>query len=156
VAGAVLVLALAELTPRAQHLHRVPSPAEFGRVFQWLRDEPSVRAIATLPLRATGSQVDSMLYSTAHWKPIANGFSGYHIRSFVELANSIPVLPEDEGFAKLRSYGITHLVLHTHASGLRRTTQNGRLRVWRKAREGRDIELVFADGPDLVYRILPS
>jgi hypothetical protein len=153
---ALLAVALTELKPRGQHLHRVPSPAEFGRVFDWLREEPSVRAIATLPLRATESQVNAMLTSTAHWKPIANGFSGYHIRSFVELADAIPVLPEDEGFTKLREYGITHLVLHTRAHGLHRTTQNGRLAAWRHAREGRDIALVFQDGPDLVYRILPQ
>jgi hypothetical protein len=153
--GAVLLLTLAELKPRSQHLHRVAAPSQFARVFHWLREEPSVRAIVELPLRAAGSQVDSMLYSTAHWKPIANGYSGYHVRSFVELVNSIPVLPENDGFAKLREYGITHLVLHTRAHGLHRTTQNGRLAAWRQAREGRDVELVFEEGPDLAYRILP-
>ncbi|MFL6262978.1 MAG: hypothetical protein ACJ76Y_25035 [Thermoanaerobaculia bacterium] len=106
------VLLAVELAPRRIDWRPVPREEELPRAYAWLRDEPSVKAIVELPLRSD----DENLYlyaATLHWKPIANGYSGYLADSYVGLLNNLPLLPHADGFNRLRGMGITHVVLHT-------------------------------------------
>jgi hypothetical protein len=111
-AAALAVLLAVELSPRRIAWRPVPREKELPRAYSWIRDEPSVKAIVELPLRAD----DENLYlyaATLHWKPIANGYSGYLADSYVGLLNNLPLLPHADGFNRLRQMGITHIVLHT-------------------------------------------
>ena len=65
-------------------------------------------------VRAAEAQQDHRyLYAaTLHWKPIANGTSGYTAESYTTLANHIPLVPHADGLDLLRQMGFTHIVVH--------------------------------------------
>jgi hypothetical protein len=128
-----LILAV-ELAPRRFGWERLPREEELPRAYTLIRDDPSVKAIVELPLRADARENDYLYASTLHWKPIANGYSGYMAESYLGLVNHIPFVPHDDGFDLLRKMGITHLVVHA-----RKPDRVKALQRW----EGR-----FGTGPD--------
>lgn len=111
-AAALAVVLAVELAPRRIEWERVPREEELPQAYTWVRDNPSVKAIVELPLRADARENDYLYASTLHWKPIANGYSGYMAESYLALINHIPFVPHDDGFELLRRMGITHLVVH--------------------------------------------
>jgi hypothetical protein len=54
-----------------------------------------------------------MLNSTAHWRPIVNGYSGFQPPSFYQHAQVLQGFPDDASRALLRELGITHVFVHT-------------------------------------------
>jgi hypothetical protein len=109
--GLAGLLAL-ELAPRGIAWERVPREQELPRAYFWLRDQPGVKALVELPLYADARENDYLYAATVHWKPIANGYSGYMAESYLGLLNHIPFVPHADGFDLLRKMGITHLVVH--------------------------------------------
>jgi hypothetical protein len=53
-----------------------------------------------------------MLYSTAHWKPLVNGYSGFMPASYVTHYKTLDVYASPEVLAKLVAMGVTHIVAH--------------------------------------------
>jgi hypothetical protein len=139
--GLAALLAV-EMAPRTLDWERLPREEELPKAYTWIRNEPSVRALVELPM--TGDHRENLyLYAaTLHWKPIANGYSGYMAKSYAELANSIRFLPNSRGFERLRRMGISHIVVHA-----RSPNRLEALRSW---------EARFIDGPrsqaERVYR----
>jgi len=89
-----------------------------------------------------------------HWKPIANGFSGYDPPSHQALVEHIHFLPEQDGLDLLREMWITHLVVH--ADNPRR---EARLRDWDRRFAGgpeRQVERVFQADEISIYKLLPA
>jgi hypothetical protein len=104
-------------------------------------------------MKAGSGETLAMWAATVHWKPIANGYSGFLPTPYRELAATCRPLPDNAALDRLRQLGITHLVIHTQdekAPQLRRL-----LPAWTKEHEGRDVERVYDDGRDRVVRILP-
>lgn len=153
-AAAVLaVLLAAELVPKRLHWVPMLRPEEFPAVYSWIAEQDDVRALLELPIRHR-RQTEAMYYSTLHWKPIANGFSGYLPPSFVQIARQIRLLPDREGLALLRGLGISHLVVHL------REIRKEPARLARFEREfaagpAPEIELAWSAPAVRVYRILP-
>ena len=52
-----------------------------------------------------------------HWKPIANGYSGYMPPDHQRLTESIRFLPDSGGLDLLRDLRISHLVIHAQSPG---------------------------------------
>jgi hypothetical protein len=151
-AGALAVILLAELAPRRLQWARLPRVGELPRAYAWIRDEPSVKALVELPLFRNYREVRYLYNSTAHWKPIANGYSGYSAASYNRLANRIRFLPNVRGFDLLREMGISHIVVHTHGPGRERA-----LRSWEDkflTGGGRQIERVYREEGISIYRVL--
>lgn len=118
-AGLATLLAL-ELAPRRIAWERLPRQEEMPRAYFWLRDRPDVKALIELPLDGDAARENGYLYaSTIHWKPIANGTSGYTAESYTTLANHIRLVPHDDGFDLLRGMGFTHIVLHVGTTAVR-------------------------------------
>jgi hypothetical protein len=116
-ARAALVAGLAaslliELAPWGFQVERLPREGELPQVYRWLRDEPSVKSLVELPLYGDSRENNYLYASTLHWKPIANGYSGYMAPSYDELANHIFRLPGVVGFDLLRKLNISHIVVH--------------------------------------------
>ena len=82
------------------------------RAYFWLRDQPDVKALIELPLGDAAQENGYLYAATIHWKPIANGTSGYTADSYLILANHIRLVPHADGFDLLRQMGFTHIVLH--------------------------------------------
>ena len=58
-----------------------------------------------------------MLNSTAHWKPMVNGYSGFVPDSYVEHYNQLNTFPAPETIAALQQLGVTHAFVHLGALG---------------------------------------
>ena len=53
-----------------------------------------------------------MLYSTAHWKPMINGYSGFMPASYERHWEAVRRFPQPEAIAALARIGVTHVVVH--------------------------------------------
>jgi len=147
---AVLALVLfAELTPRPVRWARLEREEDFPAVYSWIAKQDGVKAILELPVRPNNSEIVYMYYSTRHWKPIANGYSGYRPESHRRITESMRFLPDEPGLDLLSSLGITHLVVHTRA--LKKPAMLPR---WEQDFVGRRVEPVAAFGEARVYRLL--
>ena len=55
---------------------------------------------------------DYMLESTAHWRPMINGYSGLIPDSYERAAKDLAHFPDDGAMAALRAAGVTHVFVH--------------------------------------------
>jgi hypothetical protein len=153
--AAVFALVLAaELTPRRLHWSALPREEEIPDAYRWIAREPSVKALIELPIHRNSDETEYIYNSTVHWKPIANGFSGYDPPSHQALVDRIHFLPEQDGLDLLREDWITHLVVH--ADNPRR---EARLRDWdQRYASGpeRQVERVYQSEDISIYRLLPA
>jgi hypothetical protein len=144
---------LVELAPQPLHWQSLDREEEFPAVYRWIAREPSVRALIELPIHSDTRENEYIYYSTLHWKPLANGYSGYLPPEHERLAGTIRFVPQQDGLDLLREMGISHLVIH--AGSPRRVAV---LRDW-DARfasgEGRQVERVYQEEDIWVYRLLP-
>jgi hypothetical protein len=53
-----------------------------------------------------------MYFSTFHWKPLVNGYSGFSPPSYQRLLDAAADLPDAAAVAELRQRGVTHVVVH--------------------------------------------
>jgi hypothetical protein len=159
--GTVLAI---ELMPRPVRWVRVLSEDEFPEVYTWIRGRPEIRALVEVPLHPKWTETAYMYYSTLHWKPLANGYSGFVPASYDELARTVVLLPDGDGFETLESLGISHIVVHSdllakRARGESEVAAEARagamVRAWERRFLGRRVELAYAGDPDRVYRIIP-
>ena len=58
-----------------------------------------------------------VLNSTAHWKPLVNGYSGFVPASYPGIADALRDFPDDRSRAELQRLGVTHVVVHLDAYG---------------------------------------
>jgi hypothetical protein len=150
-AAFALVLAV-ELTPRPLRWVPLPREEEIEEAYRWIGREPSVKALIELPIHRNASENEYLYNSTVHWKPIANGFSGYDPPSHQALVDRIHFLPEQDGLDLLRADWITHLVVHAFDP-----SREERLRDWdRRFASGpeRQAERVYHSGEISIYRLL--
>ncbi|HSS47557.1 MAG TPA: hypothetical protein VLX28_01300, partial [Thermoanaerobaculia bacterium] len=153
--AAVFALVLAvELTPRRLHWSALPREEEIPDAYRWIAREPSVKALIELPIHRNSDETEYLYNSTVHWKPIANGFSGYDPPSHQALVDRIHFLPEQDGFDLLREDWITHLVVHVD-----NPRREARLRDWDQRfanGPGRQVERVYQSEDISIYRLLPA
>jgi hypothetical protein len=151
-AAALALVLAAELTPRPLLWVPLPREERISEAYHWIAREPSVTSLVELPVHR-GTQENVYLYSsTVHWKPLANGFSGYDPPIHQELVERIRFVPGEDGLGLLRRIGISHLVVH--ADSPRRAEA---LRRWEErfaAGPAPQVELVHRSGEISVYRLL--
>jgi hypothetical protein len=58
------------------------------------------------------SALPYMYFSLWHWKPMINGYSGYHPRSYVEILEALETFPAPETLEMLRIRGVTHVTVN--------------------------------------------
>jgi hypothetical protein len=57
----------------------------------------------------------SMVYSTRHWRPMLNGYSGFRPGSYEKSYEAARTFPSDESLIALSTLGVTHIVVHQQA-----------------------------------------
>ena len=122
------------------------------RVYQSLRD-PSVTAVTEFPFFGPEDvfrNAPYVLNSTAYWKPLVNGYSGFVPRSYPAIAGALRDFPGDRSRAELRRLGVTHVVVHLDAYGGRAAGMASALS------ETRWLELVASANQIRVYRLVTS
>jgi hypothetical protein len=118
--GAALAAVLAlELAPRPVRWLPILREEELPPVYAWIARQPDVRALIELPIYRNWRENVAMYSSTLHWRPIANGYSGYEPPSHLAIAERMRYVPDRAGVALLRSLGITHILIHTEKLGRR-------------------------------------
>src|SRR5215210_4721531 len=156
VAAALALLLAAELAPKRVRWVPLLRQEKFPAVYHWLAGQEDVRALVELPIRPSAKETEAMYYSTLHWKPIANGYSGYLPPLHGEITRRMRCVPDRGGLAFLRSLGISHLLIHLDA--IRSDPERRRLAAFERdlaAGPAQEAELVWSSRKTRVYRILP-
>jgi hypothetical protein len=92
------------------------------QVYDTIAADPSavVAEFPFFPVEGVFRNASYMLNSTTHWKPLVNGYSGFTPPSYVDNARALRGFPDDAARARLRSLGVTYVVVHFDAYGGRR------------------------------------
>ncbi len=85
------------------------------RIYSLLADEPGPVVLAETPFyppQAVFENAPYVLASTAHWRPLMNGYSGYVPISYRQYAAAFWYFPADWAIAAMRRAGVTHVMVH--------------------------------------------
>lgn len=112
-----------------------------------LADEPDA-VVAELPFPEPGrvaANARAVHASTAHWRPLLNGYSGFTPTSYVGHYQAFAAFPDPSAVDALRRAGVTHIVVHVAqvpdvVAALQRVG---------------GVQLLAADGRRRIYRIAP-
>jgi hypothetical protein len=86
-------------------------------IYSLLATEPGRVVLAEVPFypaQAVFENAGYVLASTAHWRPLMNGYSGYVPGSYRKYAASFWYFPEDFAIQEMRKAGVTHIMVHPH------------------------------------------
>ncbi|MBI4487415.1 MAG: hypothetical protein HY655_15530, partial [Acidobacteria bacterium] len=74
-------------------------------------------AVIELPLGSPDYDLRAMYYSTVHWRPLVNGYSGLFPPHYARLQIALAGIPRhpEQALDALRASGATHLILHEGA-----------------------------------------
>ncbi|MBI4888323.1 MAG: hypothetical protein HY824_14610 [Acidobacteria bacterium] len=132
-------------TPEA----RVYPPSRAPAVYHELARQPANTVVIELPLGPPDFDLRAMYYSTVHWRPVVNGYSGFYPPHYSRLMTALSEVPRHPGLSlqALAAIGATHLVLH--AGAYRDDEGAATAAVLRNAGA---VEL-FRDGSDVLFRL---
>jgi hypothetical protein len=128
------------------------TPRRVHPIYAALADEPDA-VLVELPLY---SPVDALgnapylLNSTAHWRPIVNGYSGLVPRDYHAHWEAIREFPDASAVSYLHSLGVTHVAINMEALADR----HGQDRVQRVLRSPA-LAIVGQGGTVALYRLRP-
>jgi hypothetical protein len=103
------------------NLESLRAPFQYSRfegipaIYSLLADEPGRVVLVETPFypaRAVFENAAYVLASTAHWRPLMNGYSGYTPASYRVAAESFWFFPEDYAIQEMRKAGVTHVMVH--------------------------------------------
>ncbi|MCX6552832.1 MAG: hypothetical protein NTY02_17830 [Acidobacteria bacterium] len=148
--AAVIVIAVHVGALRAPLVYR-PFPG-IPRIYQTLA-APDVTAVAEFPFYTPATVLRNAPYvlnSTAYWKPLVNGYSGFVPPGYVGIADALRGFPDDRSRDELRTLGVSHAVIHLDAYGSSAEAMAAVLHdtPW--------LELVAVDGPVRIYKLVTS
>jgi hypothetical protein len=96
-------------------LHLVPYANAPPQVYEFLARLPSgVVAEFPVPSKNTvpGPDARYTYMSTFHWKPLVNGYSGYHPPSYLQRLDDLQSFPDASSLEALRRTGVKYVVVH--------------------------------------------
>jgi hypothetical protein len=64
------------------------------------------------PDRLPGSDPLYVYWSTTHWRPMINGYSGYYPESYLETLHVMKAFPSEESIAWMKKLHVRYLLLH--------------------------------------------
>jgi len=128
-----------------------------GPVYRWLLQQPpGVVAEFPMPSRhyVPFHDAEYEYFSTFHWRPLANGYSGMYTAAYDHLLAEVSAFPSGASLAALRAVGVDLLIVHERFYG------KELYRSVTRALDQRDDVTAygpFADGPFAIraYRLLP-
>jgi hypothetical protein len=111
---AILLLALA-------NIESLRAPFEYREftgipgVYKLLAQEPGPVVLAEQPFFprwAIFENAPYVLNSTAHWRPLMNGYSGYTPVAYQNYADTFWYFPEERAMRAMKDAGVTHVMVH--------------------------------------------
>jgi hypothetical protein len=116
----------------------LPPIAEFPAVYRFAATLPAASAIVELPFGEVAFETRYMYFSTRHWRPLVNGYSGgapvaygLWVERFKEILRS-----PDSAWAALRETRATHLVVH---EGSYAGDRGARISAWARDHGAREV-----------------
>ena len=91
-------------------------------VYRLLADEPGKVVLVEQPFfprEAIFENAPYVLNSTAHWKPLMNGYSGYTPDTYQRYADTFWYFPDERAFTAMKAAGVTHVMVHPERFGVR-------------------------------------
>lgn len=91
-------------------------------VYRLLADEPGKVVLVEQPFfprEAVFENAPYVLNSTAHWKPLMNGYSGYTPDTYQQYADAFWYFPDERAFIAMKAAGVTHVMVHPDRFGER-------------------------------------
>jgi hypothetical protein len=84
------------------------------RLYSLLITEPRVvlAEVPFYPRQAVFENAEYVLNSTAHWRPLTNGYSGYLPATYGQYADAFWYFPRDYAIDAMRRAGVTHVMVH--------------------------------------------
>jgi len=109
----------------AANLESLHAPIQYQRfngvppLYDLLKSDARVvlAEVPFYPRQATFENAEYVLNSTAHWRPLMNGYSGYTPASYVKFADSFWYFPRDYAVDAMRRAGVTHVMVHLDRFG---------------------------------------
>jgi hypothetical protein len=89
-------------------------------IYRLLADEPGPVVLAEQPFYPRSAVFENAPYvlaSTAHWRPLMNGYSGYTPESYGRYADTFWYFPEERSITAMKDAGVTHVMVHPAAFG---------------------------------------
>jgi hypothetical protein len=115
--GALLLVGLGvEFRYAPIPLYPIETGSAVPPVYRWLAGQPKDDVVLEVPLRGgagTFFEPRYVYFSTYHWRPLVNGYSGYVPTSYAEIAWQVRNLPDRYSIDYLGALGVGHLILHT-------------------------------------------
>jgi hypothetical protein len=87
-------------------------------IYRLLAAEPAPVVLAELPFFPRWAIFQNgryVLASTAHWRPLMNGYSGYTPESYQRYADAFWYFPEPWAIEAIKNAGVTHVMVHVAA-----------------------------------------
>ena len=87
-------------------------------VYRLLADEPGPVVLAEQPFFPRWAIFQNgpyVLASTAHWRPLMNGYSGYTPDTYQRYADAFWYFPEERAIQAMKDAGVTHVMVHPAA-----------------------------------------
>lgn len=89
-------------------------------IYRILAEEPGPVVLVETPFYpppAVFENAEYVLNSTAHWRPLMNGYSGYTPETYRNVAWTFWYFPEEHAVQAMRQAGVTHVTVHTARFG---------------------------------------
>jgi hypothetical protein len=112
---AIALLVLVNLESLCAPIGYVPFTGIPG-IYREIAREPGRVVVAEVPFWTRAGIFQNGPYelaSTAYWRPLMNGYSGYTPESYDRYAEAFWLFPADSAIAAMRDAGVTHVVVHT-------------------------------------------
>jgi hypothetical protein len=121
-------------------------------IYERLRDLPGPVRLVEVPFwppEAFFENGEYVINSTAHWRPLLNGYSGYLPQSYRDRAPFFWYFPQPRALDRLKPEGVTHVMVH-----LERWPAHERADLERVLREQTVLSLVATDSQGhRLYRV---
>lgn len=93
---------------------RVYRPGRAPNIYKEVARQSPGAVLAELPLGQTDFDLRSIFYSSVHWRPVLNGYSGFFPPHYGRLATALSDVPRfpDIALEALRTHGATHVIVH--------------------------------------------
>ena len=115
--AAVVAIALVNLEALRAPFTYTPFDGIPG-IYRLLADEPGPVVLAEQPFFPRSGIFQNgryVLASTAHWRPLMNGYSGYTPASYQKYADAFWYFPQPWAIEAMKQAGVTHVVVHVEA-----------------------------------------
>ena len=132
-------------TPEA----RLYRPSRAPAIYHEMARQATASVVVELPLGQPDFDLRAMYYSTVHWRPVVNGYSGIFPPHYGRLIPALSEIPRhaDVSLQALRATGATHVILHEAAYRGSEGAETAAV-----LRNAGAVEL-FRDGGDVLLRL---